>query len=233
MAEGIIGIIGAMNEEIELLVRDMKAVSRQTEAGVEFITGEFCGRSVVACKSGVGKVNAAVTTQLLISVFGVEAVLFTGVAGALAPSLEVGDLVVSEDCVQHDMEASALGFPKGMIPYQETSVFKADERLKELAYEAGRQLFEGRVRLGRVLSGDQFIADKDAVAALRQELQGDCVEMEGAAVAQACFMNGVPFVIIRSMSDKADGSAHVSFSEFAVLASRNSHRLLEKMLLAM
>ncbi|MDF2926835.1 MAG: nucleosidase [Paenibacillaceae bacterium] len=233
MSYGKIGIIGAMQEEIELLVRDMSCTSRRTEAGIDFIEGEFCGKRVAVCKSGVGKVNAAVTTQLLILACQAEAVVFTGVAGALDPALEVGDLVVSADCMQHDVDAAALGFPRGIIPYQETSVFVADPKLRQVAYEAGQRLFPGRVRLGRVLSGDQFIADKTLGTSLHQELSGACAEMEGAAVAQVCVMNGIPFVVIRAMSDKADGSADVSFAEFTELASRKSHQLVEAMLTAL
>lgn len=224
-----IGLIGAMEEEIALLVSQMDNISRRAEAGIRFMEGSFCGKTVVVCKSGVGKVNAAVTTQLLISVFGVEAVVFTGVAGALDPELEVGDLVVSSDCMQHDMDAAALGYSRGVIPYQERSVFAADAYLQELALQAGERLFPGRIRLGRVLSGDQFIANREVGAALRNELSGACAEMEGAAVAQVCDMNGVPFVVIRSMSDKADGSAHISYAEFVPEAAANSCRLVEAM----
>lgn len=230
MTYGRIGIIGAMAEEIALLVKHMEGAAARTKAGIAFISGSFFGQPVVVCKSGVGKVNAAVTTQILIDAFGAEAVIFTGVAGALDPELEVGDLVVSEDCVQHDMDATALGYPKGTIPFQDTSVFAADPELKRLAYDAGMKLFQGRTRLGRVLSGDQFIADQEAVAGLRESLKGTCTEMEGAAVAQVCSMNGIPFVVIRSMSDKADGSAHMSFAEFTELAAERSYRIVEEMI---
>lgn len=224
-----LGLIGAMVEEIGLIEQHMTVAGRSEKAGIAFIEGQFCGKSVVLCKSGVGKVNAAVCTQILIDTYGVDAVIFTGVAGALDPELEVGDIVVSGECVQHDMDVTALGYPKGTIPFQETSVFQADETLTRLALDAGHKIFQGRIKLGRVLSGDQFIADRALVGKLRDELQGTCAEMEGAAVAQVCSMNGVPFVVIRSMSDKADGSAHVSFAEFTVQASENSYRIVEEM----
>lgn len=229
-AYGKIGIIGAMTEEIELLEKNMTGAEARTKTGISFVCGTLFGKPVVVCKSGVGKVNAAVTTQILIDTFEAEAVIFTGVAGALDPELEVGDIVVSVDCVQHDMDVTALGYPKGTIPFQETSVFTADPELKHLAFEAGLKLFQGRAKLGRVLSGDQFIADKKVVAGLREELSGACTEMEGAAVAQVCSMNGIPFVVVRSMSDKADGSAHVSFAEFTVLAAGNSYKIVEEMI---
>ncbi|MFB0845724.1 5'-methylthioadenosine/adenosylhomocysteine nucleosidase [Paenibacillus oleatilyticus] len=229
MTYGKLGVIGAMKEEIELFHEHMEQVRESTKAGITFYEGVFHGKSIVLCKSGVGKVNAAVTTQILIDTYGVEAVIFTGVAGAVDPSLNVGDIVVSTECLQHDMDVTALGFPRGTIPYEATSVFAADEGLRSAAAGASRELF-GAVKEGRVLSGDQFIASRETVQLLHKELQGACVEMEGAAVAQACSMNGIPFVIIRSMSDKADGSAHVNFAEFTVQASENSYRIVDQII---
>ncbi|MCD1257947.1 5'-methylthioadenosine/adenosylhomocysteine nucleosidase [Paenibacillus athensensis] len=225
-----IALIGAMNEEIELLLAHMEQVEETVKAGITFRTGMFYGQRVVVCKSGVGKVNAAVTTQLLIDRFAAEAIIFTGVAGALDPELNIGDLVVSAECMQHDMDVTALGFPRGVIPFAELSVFAADERLRELAAASGEKLFPGKVKVGRVLSGDQFVASRELVRQLHEELGGTCTEMEGAAVAQVCAMNGVPYVVIRSMSDKADGSAHVNFAEFTVQASTHSYRIVEDMI---
>ncbi|GAF07155.1 5'-methylthioadenosine nucleosidase [Paenibacillus pini JCM 16418] len=158
-----IGIIGAMDEEIELLLAGMKNVDKVTKAGIQYIQGEYQGKSVVLCKSGVGKVNAAVTTQILIDSFEVAVVLFTGVAGAVHPDLNIGDIVISSECLQHDMDVSPLGFARGVIPYQETSVFKADNRLIALAEQACNHLGEGSYKVGRVLSGDQFIASVEQV----------------------------------------------------------------------
>jgi adenosylhomocysteine nucleosidase len=229
-AFGVIGIIGAMDEEVRLLAAKLVDREEIRLAGIAFLKGGLTGRQVVVCKSGVGKVNAAVTAQLLVTAYGAEAVLFTGVAGALDPELAVGDLVVSLDCLQHDMDASPLGFARGVIPFQEHSVFAADPELVRLAVESGQAVLPGRVRTGRVVSGDRFIADKAEVAALRRDFGGMCAEMEGAAVAQVCSMNGIPFVIIRSMSDKADGSAPVSFAEFTALAASRSCELVEHLL---
>jgi adenosylhomocysteine nucleosidase len=227
MAFSKIAIIGAMNEEIELLVGQMEQVILSSKAGITFREGNFLGKQVVVCRSGVGKVNAAVTTQILIDRFGVEAVIFTGVAGALDPELNIGDIVISSECMQHDMDVTPLGFAKGMIPYAEISIFPASAELVELAVASGKRLFEGRVKKGRVLSGDQFIASREIVSELHKELEGTCVEMEGSAVAQVCSMNAIPYVVIRSMSDKADGSAHVNFAEFTVQASENSYKIVE------
>ncbi|MDR6551481.1 5'-methylthioadenosine/adenosylhomocysteine nucleosidase [Paenibacillus qinlingensis] len=224
-----IALIGAMNEEIELLVAHMTDIKETVKAGITFREGSYFGKNVVVCRTGVGKVNAAVTTQILIDQFGVEAVIFTGVAGALDPDLQIGDLVISTECVQHDMDVTALGFPRGVIPYADNSVYAADRRLVDLAVASGEKLFAGKVKLGRVLSGDQFIASRDVVASLYQELNGVCVEMEGSSVAQVCAMNSIPYVVLRSMSDKADGSAHVNFAEFTVIASENSYKMVEDM----
>lgn len=225
----VIGLIGAMDEEIELLLSAMEGTSQTTKAGITYSSGVIYGQRVVVCKSGVGKVNAAVTTQILIDTFGANRVIFTGVAGAVHPELNIGDIVISSTCVQHDMDVTPLGFARGVIPYQETSEFVADSQLVELAEEACRSL-EATYKVGKVLSGDQFVANVEFVAVLHEEMQGACTEMEGAAVAQACHMNGIPFVVLRSMSDKADGSAHANFADFTVESSHRSHRIVEYML---
>ncbi|MEK4329138.1 5'-methylthioadenosine/adenosylhomocysteine nucleosidase [Paenibacillus sp. FSL R7-0312] len=228
----VLGLLGAMDEEIILLLEEMKNRETTVKAGITFYSGSVFGKTAVLCKSGVGKVNAAVTTQILLDSFGVSRVLFTGVAGAVHPDLNIGDIVISSQCIQHDMDVTALGYARGVIPYQETSSFPADPQLVKLAEQACRELNQKSVT-GIVLSGDQFIASKDTVAVLREQLDGACAEMEGAAVAQVCNMNGTPFVIIRSMSDKADGSAHVNYREFTVTAAERSHAILEYMLKAM
>ncbi|MEK3757594.1 5'-methylthioadenosine/adenosylhomocysteine nucleosidase [Paenibacillus sp. FSL P4-0338] len=229
---GVLGLIGAMDEEIKLLLEEMENRQTTVKAGITFYAGTVFGKAAVVCKSGVGKVNAAVTTQILLDSFDVEQVLFTGVAGALHPELNIGDIVISSSCIQHDMDVTALGYARGVIPYQETSAFQADPLLVKLAEEACQELKQKSVT-GIVLSGDQFIASRASVAMLREQLDGACAEMEGAAVAQVCHMNGIPFVVVRSMSDKADGSAHVNYSEFTVTASQHSHAILEHMLKAM
>ncbi|MGG1637903.1 5'-methylthioadenosine/S-adenosylhomocysteine nucleosidase [Paenibacillus sp. FSL A5-0031] len=221
-----IGIIGAMAEEIELLHEHVNVVSEVTKAGITYYEGTLHGKTIIYCKSGVGKVNAAVCTQILLDL-GADCVLFTGVAGAVDPQLNIGDIVVSTSCVQHDMDCTPLGFALGTIPFHPRSEFPADERLIELASAASNRLFSGRSIQGKVLSGDQFIASRESVKLLHEKLQGACAEMEGASVAQVCDMNNTPFVIIRSMSDKADGSAHVNFPEFTVIASNNSYQIID------
>lgn len=230
MSYGKIGIIGAMKEEIALFLEHMEQVETTEKARIQFLEGLLHNQRIVLCKSGVGKVNAAVTTQILIDTYGVDCIIFTGVAGAVHPDLNVGDIVISSELMQHDMDVTALGFPRGTIPYEEVSLFVSDERLKQAALDASNELFPGQVQVGRVLSGDQFIASRDTVAKLYSELQGTCTEMEGAAVAQVCAMNSIPQVVIRSMSDKADGSAEVNFAQFTLQASENSYRIVDHML---
>jgi adenosylhomocysteine nucleosidase len=224
-----VGLIGAMDEEIALLRRQMDVEQETAAAGIVFYRGRLADKPVILCKSGVGKVNAAMCAQIMIDRFQPEAVVFTGVAGALDPSLDIADVVVSSECMQHDMDASALGFPKGTIPFQDVSVFPADPRLVDAAFSAAEAAGVKAV-IGRVLSGDQFIASRDTVRLLHEEMGGTCTEMEGAAVAQVCFMNRVPYVVIRSISDRADGYAHMDFAEFTDTASRQSSRIVETML---
>lgn len=224
-----IGIIGAMVEEIELLHQHVQVTANVTKAGITYYEGTWHGKSVIYCKSGVGKVNAAVCTQIMIDL-GADCVLFTGVAGAVDPQLNIGDIVVSTSCIQHDMDCSPLGFARGVIPFHARSEFVADERLVELASDASERLFNGRSLAGKVLSGDQFIASRETVHMLYDTMQGACAEMEGASVAHVCDMNEIPFVVIRSMSDKADGSAHVNFAEFTIQASNNSYLIIDDIL---
>lgn len=226
----MIGIIGAMQEEVDLLLAALQDKVEVSRSGIRFVTGSLHGRNVTVCKCGVGKVNAAVYTQVLIDRFSVEKVIFTGVAGALDPELNIGDIVISTSSQQHDMDVTPLGFPRGVIPFQEVSDWPADAELVRIAAEAGEKVAPGRCRKGKVLSGDQFVADREAVKQLRETFGGACTEMEGAAVAQACAMNQVPYVVIRSMSDKADGSASVNFAEFTVEAAGRSYAIVSEML---
>jgi adenosylhomocysteine nucleosidase len=228
-----IGLIGAMDEEIALYLEAMGESTASTRAGITYYEGVLAGKPVVLCKSGVGKVNASVCTQQLIDHYGVDAVFFTGVAGAVHPELNIGDIVVSTDCLQHDVDVTALGFQPGQIPFIEKWVWEADPRFVELAVQSAEEVGarEGfRVVTGRILSGDQFVADREKVQWFYRQFQASCVEMEGAAVGQVCAMNGVPFVVVRAMSDKADGSAHVNFLEFTKLASQRSYAMVVSVL---
>ncbi|MBY6035163.1 5'-methylthioadenosine/adenosylhomocysteine nucleosidase [Fictibacillus nanhaiensis] len=231
-----IGIIGAMDEEIVYMKDSLDIYGESIYAQNKFFEGTHHNKEVVLCKSGVGKVNAAITTQILIDRFQVTHILFTGVAGALDSSLEVGDIVISSSAMQHDIDASALSpdFPKGTIPmFAFDSEFKADDKLIKLAEVAAENLSGPQVMVGKVLSGDQFIADRELVENYCKLFNGTCIEMEGSAVAQAAFLNEVPFVIIRSISDKANGEAPASFGEFTALAAKRSSDMVESIIEAL
>lgn len=225
-----IGIIGAMDEEIKLLKEHISIQEEVVRATISFYVGTIYGKDVVVCKSGVGKVNAAITTQLLVDHFSVTNIIFTGVAGAVDPKLNIGDIVISNDALQHDIDASPLGFKQGEVPmFDYPSVFPADKNLIQLAEQAANTLPDVNVIKGTILSGDQFIADHQKVAKLGDQFGGSCVEMEGASVAHVAMLNQIPFVIIRSMSDKANGEANVNFTEFTKLASERSFSIVNYM----
>lgn len=177
-----IGIIGAMSEEITYLKEKIEIVTTKNIIGLDFHVGKYCGNSIVLVISGIGKVNAAVCTQVLIDHFGVDYIINTGCAGAIHPELGIGDILISTDAVQHDMDVSALGDPIGTIPRLAESYFKADEMLVKLAQEAAAETAENyHVILGRVASGDKFIGTKEGKEHIKRYVQGDCAEMEGAA----------------------------------------------------
>jgi adenosylhomocysteine nucleosidase len=225
----MIGIIGALEMEIELLKDSLALEATLTKAGLEFYQGTLAGKEVVLVKSGIGKVNAALCTQILADEFAVDKVIFTGVAGAVDPELEVKDIVISTELIQHDVDVTAFGdCEPGEIP-QVGTAFVADEELIELAEKAGDKISaeEGlKVVTGRILSGDQFISDQEKVDWLRETFNGYCTEMEGAAVAQTAYLNEIPFLIIRSISDKADGEADISFDKFARQAANHSRQMV-------
>lgn len=227
----VIGIIGAMEVEVAKLREAMNIRQTQSFAGMTFCSGELFGQEVVLVKSGIGKVNAAVCVQVLCDRFGVEQVWNTGIAGSLDDRIRIGDIVISSDAMQHDMDAVAFGYAKGVIPQMETSVFPADRAAAELAQQVCREeIPEIATFCGRVLSGDQFVADREKKQRLTEEFHGLCTEMEGAAVAQAAYLNGVPFLIVRAISDQADDSAGMDYDTFERLAIEHMVRLVSGML---
>lgn len=214
-----IGIIGAMQVEIDLLIERLRD-RRETNVGdLRFFEGTLAGRDVVVVRCGVGKVNAAMCTQALIDRFSPACVINTGVAGALEDDLAVGDLVVSTDLVQHDMDVTGLGYEPGYIPELGTDAtfagigsFDTDERLRSALCEAASDVEPGiTVQLGRIASGDQFVCTQELRDHVIATFGASCVEMEGAAIAQVCWRNGVPFVVARTISDTADASSSVEY----------------------
>lgn len=215
----MLGIIGAMEEEVARLKEQMEDVTILEKASMEFYKGRLCGREAVVVRSGIGKVNAGMCTQILADCFGVTAVINTGIAGSLQAAIDIGDIVLSTDTIQHDMDAVAFGYPLGQIPRMDTLTFEADEKLRAIAKKACEQVNPDiHVHEGRVVSGDQFISDKAKKEWLIANFNGCCTEMEGAAIAQAAYLNKIPFLIIRAISDKADDSAHEDYPAFEAKA---------------
>ncbi len=199
-----IGIIGAMDVEVELLKQQLKDTQLSIVAGMGFCAGSLGAADVVVVRSGIGKVDAAVCAQVLVDHFAVTAIVNTGIAGSLDDELDIGDLVVSTDCVHHDFDASALGYGPGEIPGLGTVGFPASPELRAAALSAASIVApEVRAHEGRVVSGDQFVSDAVQKRRLVETFGGACCEMEGAAIAQTAWLNGVPFVVVRAISDKA------------------------------
>ncbi|MBR6223277.1 MAG: 5'-methylthioadenosine/adenosylhomocysteine nucleosidase [Lachnospiraceae bacterium] len=226
----MIGIIGAMDEEVNKLKAAMSDVEIKSFSSLNFYSGTISGHSVVVVRAGIGKVNAAMCTQLLIDKYEVRAVINTGIAGSLNKDINIGDIVLSTDALEHDMDAVAFGYPLGQIPRMDTLSFTADEKLRKAAKQAcDKVLPELSVFEGRVVSGDQFISDSNKKDWLVENFGGFCTEMEGASIAHVCYLNKVPFLIIRAISDKADNSAHMDYPAFEAMAIDNSIALMKEL----
>lgn len=227
----MLGIIGAMDIEVDSLKSEMNNPQITSVAGMDFYQGTIYEKEVVVVKCGIGKVNAAMCTQILADKFHVDAVINTGVAGSLNNDIDICDIVISTMAQEHDMDVTPLGYEKGIIPGMETSVFMADKELIELTKKSAKsagldvKLFEGKV-----VSGDQFIGTHEAKNVLKMDFNGDCAEMEGAAIAHAAVLNHIPFLIIRAISDKADGGAEMDYPAFEKKAAANSIALLKEMI---
>ena len=214
-----LGIIGAMREEVETLVEKLENVSTQVHAWSTYYEGKLEGCDVVVVQCGVGKVNAAMCAQILCSCYGVTHLVNTGIAGSLCAELDIGDLVVSRDAMYHDFDCNAFGYPHGKVPGMDVIAFPADEKLLEAAYAAAEAVNPGHTKVGRVASGDQFVASKELKEKIIRLTQALCTEMEGAAIAQAAYRNGIPYVILRAISDKADDSAEMDYPTFERIAA--------------
>ena len=219
-----LGIIGAMEQEVESLLAQMQGKTSREIAGSTFFSGTLEGVDAVVVQCGVGKVNAALCAQILCDCFGVTHLVNTGIAGSLCAELDIGDLVVSRDAMYHDFDCVHFGYPYGRVPGMDVTAFPADDTLLGYAFAAAEQVNPSHTRIGRVASGDLFVADavqKERIVAATQAL---CTEMEGAAIAQTAYRNHIPFVILRAISDKADDSAQMDYPTFERIAA---HRCAE------
>ena len=215
-----LGIIGAMTVEVETLRDNMTELTTTERAGMTFYEGKLEGMDAVVVQCGVGKVNAALCAQILCSCYGVTHIVNTGIAGSLNAELDIGDFVISTDAVYHDMDATNFGYPMCQVPGLSVLALPADEILMQEAYQAADTAHPGHVRTGRVATGDQFVAEKALKERIITNTGAYCTEMEGAAIAHTAWKNGVPFVIIRAISDKADDSAQMDYPTFEAAAAK-------------
>lgn len=225
-----LGIIVAMEEELEVILKIMKKDKTEIKANMKFHSGEISGKKVVAVICGIGKVNSAVCTQILISEYNVKNVVNVGIAGGIGKDIVPGDIVIGDSLVQHDVDATAFGDVIGQIPRMDTFDFKADKNLVKLAKEATKKATDHKSYVGRIATGDQFVADLDKIKWLSETFDALACEMEGASIAQTCYLNDIPFVVIRSISDNANTGAHMDFEKFKYLAVENSSSILQEMI---
>lgn len=226
-----IGIIGAMEEEVAVLKQEMEIEETVEYASMQFCKGVLCGRRVVIVRSGIGKVNAGICAQILADKFSVGALINTGIAGSLDAAIDIGDMVISTDLVEHDMDATIFGDPLGQVPRMDTFSFPADKTLMEKAVAANKEANPDiQTFTGRIVSGDQFVSSAEVKAKLVEHFQAKCTEMEGAAIAHAAYLNHISCVIIRAISDKADNSATMDYPTFEKKAIEHSVRLVRNLL---
>ena len=220
----MVGIIGAMSEEVNIIKDEMQFSYEEIIGKVTFYIGSLRNRKIVLAESGIGKVNAAMLATIMIVKFNVKAVCFSGVAGALDSKLKVGDVVIGEKMLQHDMDVREFGLKKGEIPRMDTSVFLSNDRLMEIVKEY--KLPNNKIYTGTIISGDQFISLKQAKQELAAEFNAMCVDMESAAVAQVCHRLDKKCLVIRSISDSVTDDSTMEYSQFTELAANNSKELV-------
>ena len=222
----MIGIIGAMEEEISNLKSHMQVEEVQTIAGMSFFKGAVKGIELVLVRSGIGKVNAGICTQILASVYGVDTVINTGIAGSLNADIDIGDIVVSTSLVQYDVDARNFGYKLGEIPRMNIVEFPADKYLIDKTQSAFESLNLGiKLYKGMVATGDKFVSEDSLKAEIISNFHAYCVEMEGAAIAQTAMLNNMACVVIRAISDKADNSADVDYRSFEAKAIENMSKI--------
>lgn len=223
-----IGIIGAMEIEVAEIKELMENIAQEQISGIIYYTGKIYGKDVVVAKCGIGKVNAAVCTQAMIMKYAPDTIVNTGVAGSLSSNLDIGDLVISDYVVHHDFDVSALNEPLGYIQEIDKIHIPSTKHVIEKIYSSAKNLENINVYVGTIASGDQFVSNQDRKNVIVNNFNAMCTEMEGAAIGHVCYLNNVDFCIVRAISDKADGSAHMDFPTFAKIAVKNSAELIKK-----
>ncbi len=226
-----IGIIGAMSEEIKELKSIMKNINEIIIGGLHFFEGDLHGKNVVLVECGIGKVNAAITATLLINFFKISHIIFTGVAGSLNENIDIFDIVIGTELIETDFDVSGDGKALGVIPRMKESFFKPDKKLFDLAIESAINIFgKEKVISGRISTRDEFVTKEERVKFIRETFNAECTEMEGAAVAHTCYIFNIPFVVIRSISDKSNSDSAISFEKFVSIAAKNSKLVVEEIL---
>jgi adenosylhomocysteine nucleosidase len=222
-------LLCAMQQEYDAVINNMTEQLHYEEYGISIVEAYLFGKHCVLAISGVGKVASAFTAQYLIALYKPKLVIFTGVAGAINSEYHIGDIVIAKDTVQHDMDGRGLGFPRGEVPYSGQRFFNSDRQLLEIAEKT--QCVHC-VHIGRVLTGDQFITNKEQTtySYMREELQGDAVDMEGASVAYVCKKLNTPFILVRTISDKANSEAPMNFEAFLPEVAGNSLAVIQQIL---
>lgn len=226
----VLGIISAMSEELELLLKDMNIQNEIKKANMTFYKGNLDNKEIIAVVCGIGKVNAAVCAQILISEFNVDSIINVGVAGGIGKNIYPGDLVVGTNLVHHDMDTTVFGDAHGQVPRMDVFDFKCDDKLVSAATAACDEIKEINTFQGRIISGDQFISSVDKIQWFEKEFDALACEMEGASIAHVCYLNNTPCVVIRSISDNANNGAHMDYEKFVPIAVRNSTIILKSML---
>ena len=226
----MLGIICALDIEVEGIIKMMKDPKTRTAARITYTSGEIFGVPVVCCECGMGKVNAAMSTQIMIDLYHPEVIINSGIAGSLSGKIRIGDLVVSADCVQHDMDATEMGSPAGEVWFNDEKrvYFPADKSVADRLEEACAVISDSSVFRGRIASGDVFVAFREHRERIAGTFGALACEMEGAAVGTVCYRNGVPFAILRSISDDYNGEAFVDFMTFRFIAAEKTVRVIEK-----
>ena len=226
-----LGIIGAMDVEVAALKENMTNISHRVIAGADYCEGTLEGLPVVVVQCGVGKVNAALCVQALCDCFAVTHIVNTGVAGSLDVELDIGDFVISRDAVYHDFDCHVINpnYRVGQVPGLDVWAFPADKVLVDLAFGVANTLCPGHAHIGTVASGDQFVCQKEHKQQIVADTNAVCTEMEGAAIAHGAWRNGVPFVVIRAISDKADDSAQMDYPTFEAIAAKRCAEVTKTM----
>lgn len=226
----MLGFICALDIEVEGIVKLMENKEEKTVAKITYHKGEICGKEVVCCECGIGKVNAAMSTQIMIDLYHPDVIINSGIAGSLSGKIRIGDIVVSDDCVQHDMDATEMGDPLGQVQFNDEvrTYFPADKATADKLFAACQTIDGINVFRGRIASGDVFISAHDLRQRIADQFDALACEMEGAAVGTVCYRNDVPFAILRSISDDFSNNEFVDFMEFRVIAADRSIKAIEE-----